>query len=132
MLVDEATQIKIKQENKGIPVEQDISEENEETKEVTCGVSDPRVTLTSLTLSDCWLHGDMQQFWVGGDDGCLNWHTFNTCLIPFCLPFSIDHFLFDTSLSSFVLLIIRYESFPIFHYYTIIAYLLKELATFMY
>jgi hypothetical protein len=60
-------------------------------------------TLISLTLSDCWLHRDMQQFWAGGDDGCLNWHTFNTRLVPFSLPFSTDHFLFDTFLIQFCL-----------------------------
>jgi hypothetical protein len=54
----------------------------------------------------------MQQFWVGGDDGCLNWNTFNTLLIPFWLPFSNDHFLFDTFLIQFSLLFIKVKIFP--------------------
>jgi hypothetical protein len=42
MLVDEATQTETEQENRGVPTEHDISEENEATEEVTCGVSDPQ------------------------------------------------------------------------------------------
>jgi hypothetical protein len=90
-------------ENRGVTTEHDTSEKKEEVREEDVVSVTSMVTLIPLTLSDCWLHRDMQQFWVGGDDGCLNWHTFNTRLIPFCLPFSIDHFLFDTFLIQFCL-----------------------------
>jgi hypothetical protein len=106
MLVDEATQKEIEQElakeeefqQNRTPVKRRRKQERQFVVLVTS-----RVTLIPLNLSDCWLHGDMQQFWAGGDDRCLNWHTFSTHLIPFCLPFSIDHFLFYTFLIQFFL-----------------------------
>jgi hypothetical protein len=51
-------------------------------------------------------------FWAGGDDGCLNWHTFSTHLIPFSYHFPLITSFLILSLSSFSLIFIKVRIFP--------------------